>query len=131
MNQRCNQFFLQQSLAISCLVLVCVTEARQVPNWVSAALNRFKRQDAVVDLHNSEFCVDVSTYGDVIFEPQTRSKCDSEFVKKCETKSERVSLALDRKCRLGPGYDDTYHLLPNSFFLPYQYYGETIELCKD
>lgn len=79
-----------QSLAISCLVLVCVTEARQVPNWVSAALNRFKRQDAVVDLHNSEFCVDVSTYGDVIFEPQTRSKCDSEFVKKCETKSERV-----------------------------------------
>lgn len=51
-------------------------------------MQRLRRE--VVDLHSGEFCVDVSTYGDVVFEPTTREKCDTTFQKQCETKSEQV-----------------------------------------
>ena len=51
-------------------------------------LNRYKREQ--VDLHNGEFCVDVSTYGDITFTAESREQCDTEFVKRCEQKSEQV-----------------------------------------
>jgi len=44
----------------------------------------------LVDLHNQEFCVDVSTYGQVKFEPTIREKCDTSFSKRCETKTDQV-----------------------------------------
>ncbi|XP_040583609.1 uncharacterized protein [Lepeophtheirus salmonis] len=44
----------------------------------------------VIDLHNDEFCVDVSTYGEVSFEPVTRKKCDTVFVKNCKDKDEQI-----------------------------------------
>ena len=56
-------------------------------DWPSL-MQRLRRE--VVDLHSGEFCVDVSTYGDVVFEPTTREKCDTTFQKQCETKSEQV-----------------------------------------
>ena len=69
------------------------------PTWVKSALNRYRRQNgegeeatpAVVDLHNEEFCVDVSTYGEVVFEASPRERCETTFAKRCETKSDQVS----------------------------------------
>ncbi len=46
---------------------------------------------AVIDLHNEEFCVDVSTYGPVKFESTPREKCDTTFAKRCETKDKQVN----------------------------------------
>ena len=45
---------------------------------------------AVVDLHNQEFCVDVSTYQEVVWVQKPGEMCKTEFVKQCETKSENV-----------------------------------------
>ncbi len=70
--------------------------------------NRYRRQQddaaeddsGVVDLHSQEFCVDVSTYGPVEFEPVTREKCDTIFNKRCETKTDQVggNLYLNNLC---------------------------------
>ena len=43
-----------------------------------------------VDLHNGEFCVDVSAYGPVIYDKKAVKVCDSSFVKQCEDRSEQV-----------------------------------------
>ena len=56
-------------------------------DWPSL-MQRLRRE--VVDLHSGEFCVDVSTYGDVVFEPKSREKCDTTFAKQCEDKTEQV-----------------------------------------
>ena len=45
-----------------------------------------------MDLHSGEFCVDVSTFGDIVFENQGREACDTTFEKVCETKTEQASL---------------------------------------
>ena len=50
---------------------------------------RYKRED-VVDLHSGEFCVDVSTFGNIVFQPTMREKCDTTFSKQCETKTDQV-----------------------------------------
>ena len=63
-------------------------------DWPSL-MQRLRRE--VVDLHSGEFCVDVSTYGDIKFEGQPREKCDTTFEKKCETKSEQVRYLLTFK----------------------------------
>jgi len=71
------------------LLTICVASAASLSrtDWPSL-MQRLRRE--VVDLHSGEFCVDVSTYGDVVFEPTTREKCDTQFQKQCETKSEQV-----------------------------------------
>ena len=56
-------------------------------DWPSL-MQRLRRE--VVDLHSGEFCVDVSTYGAVVFEPTSREKCDTIFQKQCEDKNEQV-----------------------------------------
>ena len=43
-----------------------------------------------VDLHNKEFCVDVSTYEPVVWQEVDAEQCDTVFVKECEDKSEEV-----------------------------------------
>ena len=47
----------------------------------------------LVDLHNGEFCVDVSEWGDVEYTPLEREQCDSTFEKKCEMKTEQVIIS--------------------------------------
>ena len=47
----------------------------------------------LVDLHNGEFCVDVSEWGDVEYTPLEREQCDSTFAKKCEMKTEQVIIS--------------------------------------
>ena len=51
-----------------------------------------------VDLHSGEFCVDVSTFGAIVFENQGREACDTTFEKVCETKTEQVSQVERQFC---------------------------------
>ena len=46
--------------------------------------------DNNVDLHNKEFCVDVSTYQPVVWQEVDAEQCDTVFVKQCEDKTEDV-----------------------------------------
>ena len=43
-----------------------------------------------VDLHEGEFCVDVSTYGPVQYDENAVNVCDSTFTKNCLDRSEQV-----------------------------------------
>ena len=43
-----------------------------------------------VDLHNKEFCVDISTYQPVVWVERDGEECKTDFVKQCEEKSEEV-----------------------------------------
>lgn len=102
----------QVSLLLISTALTAFSAASPSPVWSRdrwiKTLTRFRRQEGaadpvaviggggdnldnqVVDLHNTEFCVDVSTYNEVSFEPTPREKCDTTFEKECETKSEQV-----------------------------------------
>ena len=53
-------------------------------------MQRLRRE--TVDLHNGEFCVDVSTYGAVTFEATPREKCDTTFQKQCGVEMNYVRL---------------------------------------
>ena len=81
-------FFFQ----LACLVTASIAASRprhsRTP-WDSL-MQRLRRE--VVDLHSGEFCVDVSTFGEVQFEPTDREKCDTTFEKQCETKNEQVGI---------------------------------------
>ena len=46
--------------------------------------------DNPVDLHNKEFCVDISTYQPVVWVERDGEECKTDFVKQCEEKSEEV-----------------------------------------
>ena len=48
-----------------------------------------------VDLHKGEFCVDVSTFGPVIYDSTFVEVCDSTFAKKCEDRYESVIAKQD------------------------------------
>merc|ERR1712241_1437149 len=61
--------------------LVASSTALSRSEWPSL-MQRLRRE--TVDLHNGEFCVDVSTYGAVTFEATPREKCDTTFQKQCE-----------------------------------------------
>ena len=43
-----------------------------------------------IDLHNKEFCVDVSTYQPVVWEEREGEACRTEWQMQCEDKSEQV-----------------------------------------
>ena len=43
-----------------------------------------------VDLHNKEFCVDVSAFKPLEWVEQEGESCSTEFVKQCEEKRENV-----------------------------------------
>merc|ERR1739844_513920 len=75
-------------LWFTCLISASMAVTRPVRTPWASLMQRLRRE--VVDLHSGEFCVDVSTYGLVEFEPTPREKCDSTFNKVCETKNEQV-----------------------------------------
>ena len=85
-----NIFFFNLFFQLACLVSASIAASRprhsRTP-WDSL-MQRLRRE--VVDLHSGEFCVDVSTFGEVQFEPTDREKCDTTFEKQCETKNEQV-----------------------------------------
>ena len=74
------------SQILSALVASAASDSRS--DWPSL-IQRLRRE--VVDLHSGEFCVDVSTYKDVEFLPESQNKCSSTFEKRCEDKTEQVS----------------------------------------
>ena len=80
-------------------------------DWPSL-MQRLRRE--VVDLHSGEFCVDVSTYGAVVFEPISREKCDTTFQKQCEDKNEQVGCILAHKCE-GITYRKLLDLIGNFY----------------
>merc|ERR1711881_654175 len=53
-------------------------------------MQRLRREVQGTDPHLGDFCVDVSTYGDITFNSEPRNKCDTTFEKQCETKNEQV-----------------------------------------
>ena len=74
------------------LALFATSYAEELAGWYPVkAEDRVKRDASeLVDLHNGEFCVDVSEWGDVEYTPLEREQCDSTFEKKCEMKTEQV-----------------------------------------
>ena len=47
-----------------------------------------------MDLHSGEFCVDVSTFGPVLYDATPREKCTTVFNKQCEDKTEQVRIEI-------------------------------------
>merc|ERR1712029_683425 len=56
-----------------------------------------------VDLHNKEFCVDVSTYLPVEWKEVEAEQCDTAFVKQCEDREEEVCADVtETRCQVVP-----------------------------
>ena len=54
-----------------------------------------------VDLHNKEFCVDVSTYLPVEWKEVEAEQCDTAFVKQCEDREEDVCAEVtETRCQV-------------------------------
>ena len=54
-----------------------------------------------VDLHNKEFCVDVSTYLPVEWQEVEAEQCDTVFVKQCEDREEDVCAEVtETRCQV-------------------------------
>ena len=54
-----------------------------------------------VDLHNKEFCVDVSTYQPVVWVEREAEECETVFVKQCSDRSENVCQDVtETKCEV-------------------------------
>lgn len=98
------------------------------PNWIT---ERFRRDadypaDKLVDvdLHNDQFCVDISSYGPVQWVERTNDpdtyelyqECATPFVKKCEDKSENVCKeVVETKCQVVPYTECAMGLAPVEF----------------
>merc|ERR1712123_382310 len=60
-------------------------------------------QDTTVDLHNKEFCVDVSTYQPVVWVEREGEECSTVFVKDCADRSENICQDVtETKCEVQP-----------------------------
>ena len=58
-----------------------------------------------VDLHNKEFCVDVSTYQPVVWVEREAEECETVFVKQCSDRSENVCQDVtETKCEVRSSY---------------------------
>ena len=56
-----------------------------------------------VDLHNKQFCVDVSTYEPLEWVEKEGEECSTEFVKKCEEKRQNVCAeVVETRCEVIP-----------------------------
>merc|ERR1712038_274355 len=78
-------------LLFSCLITLALARSSTRPlrqsQWASL-MQRLRRE--TVDLHSGEFCVDVSTFGPVLYDATPREKCTTVFNKQCEDKTEQV-----------------------------------------
>jgi len=75
-----------------------------------------KQEDEPVDLHNKEFCVDVSTYEPVVWEERDGESCTTIFVKRCEDKNENVCEDVtETKCEVQPYTECQMGLEPQEF----------------
>jgi len=75
--------------------------------------------EETVDLHNKEFCVDVSTYQPVVWVERDGEECKTDFVKQCEDKSEEICADVhETRCEVVPYKECKSEQLP-------QFYTET------
>ena len=66
-----------------------------------------------VDLHNKEFCVDVSAYQPVQWEEREEEECDTVFVKKCEERRENVCAdVVETSCQVVPFTECSMGMVP-------------------
>jgi hypothetical protein len=72
--------------------------------------------DEPVDLHNKEFCVDVSTFEPVVWEEKDGEECSTIFVKRCEDKQENICEDVtETKCEVQPYTECSMGLEPQEF----------------
>jgi len=70
----------------------------------------------VVDLHNKEFCVDVSSYQPVVWVEKDAEECHTVFVKKCDKKQENVCADVtETRCEVIPFTECSMGLEPQQF----------------
>jgi len=62
----------------------------------SAPPPSYPKKEEPVDLHNKEFCVDVSAYEPVVWKKENAEECDTAFVKKCEEREDKFAPMLLR-----------------------------------
>ena len=68
-------------------------------------------EEEVVDLHNKEFCVDVSTFQEVVWVEREGQMCKTNFVKQCSPKSQNVCADVtETSCEVS-------NMTKNCFFL--------------
>merc|ERR1719244_772248 len=69
-----------------------------------------------VDLHNEEFCVDVSTYQPVVWVERDGEECKTEFVKQCEDRTEEVCAEVtETTCQVVPYKECKQGVEPQQF----------------
>ena len=51
-------------------------------------------KDEIPDLHDTQFCSDISSWGDVVWTGKITEKCNTTFVKKQKNKSKKVIFIL-------------------------------------
>jgi len=72
--------------------------------------------EETIDLHNKEFCVDVSTYQPVVWVESEAEECSTVFVKQCEDKSENVCTDVtETKCEVVPYTECQMGMEPQEF----------------
>jgi len=91
-------------LWFSCLISLALARSSTRPlrqaQWASL-MQRLRRE--TVDLHSGEFCVDVSTFGPVLYDATPREKCTTVFNKQCEDKTEQVcDEVTEIQCEIQP-----------------------------
>ena len=106
--------FLQQ-IFFTVLILAAVASGINGDDVVDVLTSRHRRD--TLDPHG-EFCVDVSTYGPVIFNQTTQKKCDSTFTKTCEDKDERVSRHMRNQTEVATLSDENHTTVPMLSNLP-------------
>merc|ERR1712107_710109 len=72
--------------------------------------------DEEIDLHNKEFCVDVSTYQPVIWVERDGQVCKTDWVKQCEDRTENVCIDVTETiCEVVPYKECKQGLEPQEF----------------
>jgi hypothetical protein len=80
-------------------------------------LREKRDKHAHVDLHNDQFCVDISEYGPVVWVQEGgHEKCETAFVKKCEEKSENACAdVIETACEVVPYTECTMGVEPVTY----------------
>ena len=100
MSRSIQKFFFKKTIffslyKFSCLITLALARSSTRPlrqsQWASL-MQRLRRE--TVDLHSGEFCVDVSTFGPVLYDATPREKCTTVFNKQCEDKTEQVRILI-------------------------------------
>ena len=69
-----------------------------------------------VDLHNKEFCVDVSTYQPVVWVERDSEECSTVFVKDCADRSQNICQDVtETKCEVQPYKECKMGIEPQQF----------------